>query len=344
MHIFLPSITWPHRYCPHFWAVAYLSSAAGIARADKQQPQTPLPLIHHPLKQSTLLAVTATIMANMPRRWEPTLTSNGCPISMPSAIPHNVLYNFTSTGVTKLASSLQIVNDNLVARFPLQVHESDIFIAVDGACRGNQYQQPAGASYGVYYGEHSSFNKKGLLPDGFRLTNNVAELYAALVGLDFGDFVKAGGTFHQANDVYDHPRQQDTLRGIKRVIIMSDSSYLVRGMTEYILEWKGNGWKTYNGGPVANQELFRQLDAEMTYLESCGIEVRFWLVGREHNRGADRLANEALNQNVPAQAYNTADVGYFGAEPISAAPTSYANGAFPQVPRGYSGFQWTGGW
>lgn len=129
------------------------------------------------------------------------------------------------------------------------------------------------------------FNKRSLLPHGFRLTNNVAELYTPLVGLEFGDFIQAEGIFHETNDVYEHPREQDTLRGIKRVVIDHHVRLLVREMAEYISEWKDNGWKAYNGGAVATKSC-----SSNAYLESCGIEVRSRLVSREHNRGADPLA------------------------------------------------------
>ena len=44
-------------------------------------------------------------------------------------------------------------------------------------------------------------------------------------------------------------------------IIWTDLDYLARGMTEWLPIWKANGWQGADGKPVANQDLWRRLDA-----------------------------------------------------------------------------------
>jgi ribonuclease HI len=42
--------------------------------------------------------------------------------------------------------------------------------------------------------------------------------------------------------------------------IISNSQPLIRGMNEWLPNWKTNGWKTAANNPVANQDLWEQLD------------------------------------------------------------------------------------
>jgi ribonuclease HI len=56
-----------------------------------------------------------------------------------------------------------------------------------------------------------------------------------------------------------------TLEWIRRqwqrahVTYVSDSEYLVKGMTEWLLRWKARGWKR-KGGPIENLELWQKLE------------------------------------------------------------------------------------
>ena len=44
------------------------------------------------------------------------------------------------------------------------------------------------------------------------------------------------------------------------VQIFTDSKYVKSGITEWIHNWKKNGWKTANKQPVKNKELWTELD------------------------------------------------------------------------------------
>ena len=45
-----------------------------------------------------------------------------------------------------------------------------------------------------------------------------------------------------------------------KVQIFTDSKYVKSGITEWIHNWKKNGWKTANKQPVKNKELWTKLD------------------------------------------------------------------------------------
>lgn len=47
------------------------------------------------------------------------------------------------------------------------------------------------------------------------------------------------------------------------VIVRSDSQYVQRGITAWITRWKSNGWKTRDGHPVLNKDLWQELDRLM---------------------------------------------------------------------------------
>ena len=44
------------------------------------------------------------------------------------------------------------------------------------------------------------------------------------------------------------------------VQIFTDSKYVKSGITEWIHNWKKNGWKTADKQPVKNKELWEELD------------------------------------------------------------------------------------
>jgi ribonuclease HI len=43
------------------------------------------------------------------------------------------------------------------------------------------------------------------------------------------------------------------------VIIYTDSTYVIRGITQWVWGWRQRGWRTAEGGAVANQELWEEL-------------------------------------------------------------------------------------
>ncbi|OAP58751.1 hypothetical protein AYL99_07841 [Fonsecaea erecta] len=161
-----------------------------------------------------------------------------------------------------------------------------IVIAVDGGSRGNNRNDPKSrAAYGVFFGPNCPRNTHGLVSQSAPQTSSRAELEAVRKALELVQGMK------QAGEIEDW----------REVIIKLDSDYVAKSLSEYVWIWEKNGFKTKNGAPVEHGDLIREMHDTITQLEQNGA-VRFWRVGREWNREADALVNQALD--------DAADSGY----------------------------------
>ena len=134
-----------------------------------------------------------------------------------------------------------------------------IEIFTDGACKGN----PGPGGWGVLLrlGEH----EKRLYGGELETTNNRMELLAAIRGLE-------------------------ALKRPASVVLTTDSQYVMKGVREWMPNWKKRGWKTASKQPVKNVDLWQQLDALVSQHE---VEWR-WVrghTGHRENELADELAN-----------------------------------------------------
>ena len=79
-----------------------------------------------------------------------------------------------------------------------------------------------------------------------------------------------------------------------KVQIFTDSKYVKSGITEWIDNWKKNGWKTANKQPVKNKELWTELD-----LLSNEFDIKWiWVKGHSTdklNNEVDLIARETAN-------------------------------------------------
>jgi ribonuclease HI len=96
------------------------------------------------------------------------------------------------------------------------------------------------------------------------------------------------------------------LRALKEpceVEIVTDSNYLKDGITTWIHNWKRKGWKT-GGKPVANQDLWHQLDDE-----NSRHKTRWeWTKGHashEDNNRCDELATAAARDQLSSRKAGT---------------------------------------
>jgi ribonuclease HI len=145
---------------------------------------------------------------------------------------------------------------------------SKVVIYTDGACRGN----PGPGGWGVVLAfQEQSKTLKGYDPE---TTNNRMELIAV----------------------------NEALRALKRpceIEVNTDSKYVMQGISEWMLNWKRNGWKTAAKKPVKNVDLWQQLDDEVGRHD---VDWR-WVKGHsgvEGNELADQLANSAIDEAMPA--------------------------------------------
>ncbi|NOX08153.1 MAG: ribonuclease HI [Gammaproteobacteria bacterium] len=144
------------------------------------------------------------------------------------------------------------------------MNEQVVEIYTDGGCRGN----PGIGAWGVllrYNGTEKQFS--GSVQE---TTNNRMELTAAIKGLE------------------------SLTRGCK-VRLTTDSQYVQKGITEWIIGWKARGWKTAAKKPVKNVDLWQQLDKL-----AANHDVEWHWVrghsGHAENELVDQLCNQAMDQ------------------------------------------------
>ena len=93
------------------------------------------------------------------------------------------------------------------------------------------------------------------------------------------------------------------LRALKEqceVEIVTDSNYLKNGITSWIHKWKMNGWRTGDKKPVANQDLWHELD------EQNGRHKTVWSWTKGHashadNNRCDELATAAARGQLESR-------------------------------------------
>ena len=116
--------------------------------------------------------------------------------------------------------------------------------------------------------------------------------------LRFGEREKEifGGTANTTNNRMEMTAVIEALRSLSRpcdVIVFTDSSYVQKGISEWIHGWKRNGWKTSDKKPVKNADLWQTLDQ---LASGHNIEWR-WVrghAGHPENERADQLANRGV--------------------------------------------------
>jgi ribonuclease HI len=137
-------------------------------------------------------------------------------------------------------------------------------IYTDGACKGN----PGPGGWGVLL-RYNNIEKT--LHGGESLTtNNRMELMAAIQGLQ----------------ALTRPCQVD---------LYTDSQYLRKGMSEWLMLWKKNGWRTAKREPVKNEDLWRLLDD----LAATHKITWHWVKGHSghiENDLVDALANKGIEE------------------------------------------------
>lgn len=85
------------------------------------------------------------------------------------------------------------------------------------------------------------------------------------------------------------------LKGRRKVVLYTDSKYLLEGISRWLPGWKQRGWKTAARKPVRNQDLWETLDA---LAAKHDVSWR-WVKGHSGhpgNEAADALANRAIDE------------------------------------------------
>ena len=136
----------------------------------------------------------------------------------------------------------------------------------DGGCQGN----PGPCSWGVVILPPSggTIENSGFLGHG---TNQIAEISAALHGIEL---IPEGA----------------------EVLLISDSQYTLKGLTEWRRGWEAKGFRNSANQPVANQEIWKRLFAAADLRK---VKTR-WVKGHSgdlYNERCDVLAGEAIRNS-----------------------------------------------
>ncbi len=143
-------------------------------------------------------------------------------------------------------------------------NKKTVELFTDGGCRGN----PGIGGWGALlrYGK----NEKELYGYEAETTNNRMELMATIKGLE-------------------------TLTEPCDVILTTDSQYVRKGITLWMINWKKRDWKTASKQPVKNKDLWQRLDKAT---QKHHIDWK-WVKGHSghiENDRVDALANRAMDE------------------------------------------------
>jgi ribonuclease HI len=79
------------------------------------------------------------------------------------------------------------------------------------------------------------------------------------------------------------------------VKVTSDSTYVLKGIQEWMPNWKARGWKTASKKPVKNVDLWQQLD-QLVELHTIDWQWVKGHSGHAENEIADQLANRGIDE------------------------------------------------
>ena len=117
--------------------------------------------------------------------------------------------------------------------------------------------------------------------------------------LQFGDRERElyGGADDTTNNRMELTAAIEALKALKEpceVSLTTDSTYVKDGITQWLVNWKKNGWKTAARTPVKNQDLWQQLDDQASRHRIEWRRVKGHS-GHPENERADPLANRGLD-------------------------------------------------
>ncbi len=145
----------------------------------------------------------------------------------------------------------------------------EVQLFTDGACSGNP--GPGGWAFILRHPASGKvLERSGGEPE---TTNNRMEMMAAIVGLE-------------------------TLKRPTRVELVSDSTYVGKGLSEWLPKWKANGWRRRVGtgwAEIKNEDLWRRLDVLLQRHTVHFTHVRGHQ-GHEENERCDTLAVAAYQK------------------------------------------------
>ncbi len=151
---------------------------------------------------------------------------------------------------------------------------TEVVIYTDGACSG--HPGPGGWGATMVFGPKNGTGERREIRGGEpHTTNNRMELMAAIKALQY-------------------PAQRSNID------LHTDSTYVRKGITEWIHGWKRRGWKTAAKKPVKNADLWQELDEARTLHDVTWHWVKGH-AGHPENERADELAGMGLKETLAGE-------------------------------------------
>ena len=136
----------------------------------------------------------------------------------------------------------------------------------DGACSGN----PGPGGWCVIIKKDDKVNE--FFGGDLETTNNKMELTAVIKGFE-------------------------NLNNTSEVLVKTDSTYVINGITKWLPNWKAKGWINSAKKPVANKDLWEQLESLISNHKVDWLWVKGHS-GDDDNERADELARKGLIDNL----------------------------------------------
>ncbi len=146
---------------------------------------------------------------------------------------------------------------------------------------GSSYSSPRAGGIGIRFVFPDSMDKEDLDFDyeGFKgATNNQMELKACIEALK------------QISKI-------SNLERVSRIVIHSDSRYVVDNYKRAMYFWQKNHWKKRDGSPVLNTDLWKEFIRKFTKVRK-GVEIE-WIKGHsknKNNKAVDKLAKQSAKK------------------------------------------------
>ena len=131
-------------------------------------------------------------------------------------------------------------------------------VFTDGACAGN----PGPGGYGIIIKYNGEFVELG--GGSAQTTNNEMELLGAV-------------------------RALEVIRAASEIELITDSQYVVKGISEWLPGWKAKGWRNSTGKVVKNLELWKRMDKCLQHHKVMPVWVRGH-AGHPENERCDQIA------------------------------------------------------
>ena len=154
---------------------------------------------------------------------------------------------------------------------------------------GSAYHNPRKGGIGVRF----------VFPDHMCLIKNVKDFYFSGYNNATIGVMEIQACISALTEVLKLPNHKET----QRVIIHSDSMYVVDNYQKIFSSWPSQKWKTFEGKPILNVALWKKLSKIFLKVTKLGLRVEInWVKGHSkniHNKAVDKLAKKSAK--LPTQ-------------------------------------------